>query len=184
MTSQKQLAPGLIISLNHKLFRVESCVKVTVPKGAPFIKAKLRDMVSQELMEKHFKPDYQVKDVPIVERKLEFLYPENQHYLFLDIQNLEQILIPSSVIGSKINYLKEGIEVKASMHGDEVFAIELPQFLEIMVGKLETPKSSKDREGVKMAWLETGAKVEVPPFIEVGDVIKIDTNTDEFIQRV
>lgn len=184
MTSHKQIAPGLIISLNNKLYRVESCVKVTVPKGAPFIKAKLRDMMSQEVIEKQFKPDHQVKDVPVAEKRLEFLYQENKHFLFLDIQSLEQVLIPASVIGSRINYLKEGVEIKASLHGDEVFTIELPQFLEIMVAKLETPKGSKDREGVKIAWLETGAKIEVPPFIEAGDVIKIDTNTEEFIQRV
>lgn len=182
---QKQLSPGMTISLNNKLYKVESSVKVTVPKGAPFIKTKLRDLSTQEIIEKNFKPDQVIKDVSLLERKLEFLYPEGKNYLFLDIGNLEQILIPASIIAEKVSYLKEGIDLKASFYGDTVFSVELPQFLELMVAKVETQKSIKgDRGGVKVVTLETGAKIDVPPFIEVGDIIKVDTKTDEYIQRV
>ena len=175
----------MTISLNQKLYRVESCVKVTAPKGPPFIKAKLRDLSTQQVIDKNFKPDQSVQDVSMVERKLEFLYLEGKQYLFLDIGNLEQVAIPASIIGDKVNYLKEGVDLKASFYGDSVFAVELPQFLELMVSKVDTPKSSKaDRNGVKIAVLETGAKIDVPPFIEVGDIIKVDTKTDEYIQRV
>lgn len=185
MPSQKPIAPGIIITLNHKLYRVESCVKVTVPKGAPFLKTKLRDLGSNELIEKNFKPDQTVQDVSLVERKLEFLYLEGKNYLFLDIGNLEQVLIPQTIISEKVNYLKEGVELKASFYGDTVFSVELPQFLELMVTKVELPKGSKTtRSGVKVATLETGAEIDVPPFIEVGDIVKVDTKTDEYIQRV
>lgn len=182
---QKQLTPGMTISLNNKLYKVESCVKVTVPKGTPFIKTKLRDLSSQEIIEKNFKPDQAIKDVSLIERKLEFLYLEGKNYLFLDVGNLEQVLIPASIIAEKVSYLKEGIDLKASFYGDTVFSVELPQFLELMVAKVETQKSGKgDRNGVKVVTLETGAKIDVPPFIEVGDIIKVDTKTDEYIQRV
>lgn len=183
--TQKPIAVGMTISLNHKLYRVESCVKVTVPKGTPFIKTKLRDLASQELIEKNFKPDQTVQDVSLIERKLEFLYLEGKQYLFLDIVSLDQVLIPPAIIASTVNYLKEGVDLKASFYGDSVFAVELPQFLELMVSKVENPKSSKpEKTGVKVATLETGAKIDVPPFIEVGDIIKVDTKTDEYIQRV
>lgn len=171
----------MTLSVNNKLYRVETAVKVTVPKGTPFIKTKLRDVSNNEIIEKNFKLNQAIKDVSLAERKLEFLYMEGKEYLFLDISNLEQVLVPANVIGRQVNYLKEGIELKASFYGESTFAVELPQFLELMVVKTE----EGDREnGTKIASLETGAKIEVPPFIEVGDIIKVDTKSDEYIQRV
>lgn len=171
--------------MNGKLYRVESCVKVTVPKGTPFIKTKLRELATQELVEKNFKLNQPINDVSLIERKLEYLYIEGKDYLFLDIGNLDQVLIPSSIIGSKVTYLKEGVDLKASFYGDTVFAVELPQFLELLVVKTEHPSDAKSvAAGTKVAILETGAKIEVPPFIESGDIIKVDTKTDEYIQRV
>src|SRR5262249_33830954 len=106
-------------------------------------------------------------------------------YLFLDIGNLEQVLVPHPVIGNKVSYLKEGIEVKGFFYGNTVFSIELPQFLELMVAKTETISDSTNPPGsANMATLETGAKIEVPPFIVTGDIIKVDTRIDEYIQRV
>jgi elongation factor P len=185
MAASKQIAPGMTISVANKLYRVESCVKVTVPKGASFLKAKLKDLTTGELIEKNFKPDQAVQDVSLIERKLEYLYLEGKNYLFLDINNLDQVLVPPGVVADKMHYLKEGVELKASFYGDSIFAIELPQFLELMVAKVESTKVTKgDRAGLKVAVLETGAKIDVPPFIEVGDIIKVDTKTDEYIQRV
>ncbi|HRD55986.1 MAG TPA: elongation factor P [Parachlamydiaceae bacterium] len=177
--------PGMTLSINNKLYRVESSVKVTVPKGTPFIKTKLRELNTNELIEKSFKLDQTIKDVAFSERDLEFLYPEGKDYLFIDIGTLDQVLIPSSIIGEKINYLKEGTELKASFYGDTIFTVELPQFLEIMAAKIEGGNGSLQIGSPnKVAVLETGARVEVPPFIEVGDIIKVDTKTDEYIQRV
>lgn len=183
MVSSNQLNPGMTISISGKLFRVESSVKVTVPKGTPFIKAKLRDLDTQNIVEKSFKINQEITDVSMTERKLEFLYLEGKDYLFLDINNLDQVLVPAKVIGNKINYLKEGIDLNAAFYGETIFSVELPQFLEIMVSKVESTKSSA-ANGTRIATLETGAKIEVPPFVEVGDIVKVDTTSDEFIQRV
>lgn len=174
----------MTLSLNNKLYRVESCVKVTVPKGTPFIKTKLRDLVSQDLVEKNFKLNQPITDVSLVERKLEYLYMEGKDYLFLDIGNLDQVLIPSTIIGTKVSYLKEGVDLKAAFYGTTVFSVELPQFLELLVVKTEQGDAKSIAAGTKLAMLETGAKIEVPPFIEAGDIIKVDTKTDEYIQRV
>lgn len=183
MVLSNQLTPGMTISISGKLFRVESSVKVTIPKGTPFIKAKLRDLNSQELIEKNFKVNQEIADVTLTERRLEFLYLEGKDYLFLDINNLEQILIPAKVIGNKINFLKEGVDLNAAFYGEIIFSVELPQFLELMVAKTESTKAST-ANGTRIATLETGAKIEVPPFIEVGDIIKVDTTAEEFVQRV
>lgn len=183
MVLSNNINPGMTISIAGKLFRVETSVKVTVPKGTPFIKAKLRDLATGDLVEKNFKLNQSLKDVTLAERKLEFLYPEGKDYLFLDINNLEQVLIPGRIIGNHVNYLKEGIDLNASFYGDTIFAVELPQFLELMVSKVEETKASA-ANGAKVATVETGAKIEVPPFIDAGDIIKIDTRTEEYIQRV
>ncbi|MBS0605433.1 MAG: elongation factor P [Parachlamydiales bacterium] len=185
MTTTNQLTPGMTISLDDKIYRVESCVKVTVAKGVPFIKTKLKDLMSDDVVEKNFKLNQPVQDVSLAERRLEYLYLEGKDYLFLDIGNLEQVLVPSQVIGDKVNYLKEGTELKAMFYGNSIFSVELPQFLELMVVKTEESQSAAHvANATKIAVLETGAKVEVPMFVESGDIVKVDTQTNEYIQRV
>jgi elongation factor P len=185
MVLSNNISPGMTLSLNGKLYRVESSVKVTVPKGTPFIKTKLRELSTNQLSEKSFKLNQTVKDVSLGERRLEYLYVEGKDYLFLDIVSLEQVLVPAAIVSNRINYLKEGGDVKGSFYGDTIFAVELPQFLELMVSKTEGNNvRTSGPNATKIAVLETGAKIEVPPFIEVGDIIKVDTKTDEYIQRV
>jgi elongation factor P len=185
MTTSNQLTPGMTLSLDGKIYRVESCVKVTVAKGVPFMKTKLKDLMSDEVVEKNFKLNQPVQDVSLTERKLEFLYLEGKDYLFLDIGNLEQVLVPTSIIGDKIHYLKEGTDLKAMFYGESIFSVELPQFLELMVVKTEESQlAAHVANATKLAILETGAKIEVPMFVESGDIIKVDTQTNEYIQRV
>lgn len=184
MTTSNQLNPGMTISLGNKLYRVESSIKVTVPKGAPFIKANLKDLTTQEMVEKSFKLNQPINDVSLIERKLEFLYPEESDFLFLDITTLDQVFVPSSIVGDKVNFLKEGVELKAFFYGETAFSVELPQFLELMISRTQDVEAKSDSEGGRIAILETGAKIEVPPFIEAGDIIKVDTKTEEYIQRV
>ncbi len=185
MVQSNQLHPGITISINKKLLRVESAIKVTVAKGNSFIKTKLRDLSTNKVTEKNFKLKVEIQDVSLKEKNIEFLYIEGKKYLFFDINDFEHVLVPLNIIGDKTNFLKEGTEVKASFYGDTVFSIDLPQYLELMVAKVEGGENEGPLTGgVKHAVLETGAKVEVPQFIEVGDIIKIDTKTSEYIQRV
>jgi len=185
MTTANQISPGMTLNIDGKVFRVESSVKVTVAKGNPFVKTKLRNLLNDEIIERNFKLDQVVQEVSLVERNLEFLYPEGKEYLFLDIGNLEQVLVSAPVLGDKVHYLKEGIQVIAMFYGDTIFSIDLPQFLEIMVVKTEGGEQAAGGSGAtKSAVLETGAKISVPLFIESGDVIKVDTQVNEYIQRV
>lgn len=184
-TTSNQISPGMTLSLDGKIYRVEFSVKVTVAKGVPFIKTKLKNLMSDEVIEKNFKLDQSVDEVTLSERRLEYLYLEGKDYLFLDIDRLEEVLVSTDVVGEKVSYLKEGIQIKAMFYGETIFSIELPQFLELMVVKLEDIKSKVSVSNVsKIAILETGAKVEVPLFLETGDVIKVDTHIGEFVQRI
>lgn len=185
MVTTNQIHPGMTLSIRGKLYRVESCVKVTVPKGSPFIKTKLKDLSSDEVLEKNFKLDQAIKDVSLIERNLEFLYQEGKDYLFLDVDTLDKVPVPIEVIGERIQFIKEGIEIKASFYGDTVFSVELPQFLELMVASTEGGNEKVSvSDTAKTAILETGAKIQAPPYIEAGDVVKVDTRSWEFIQRV
>lgn len=174
----------MIINIKGDLFKVESAVKVAAPKGAPFIKVKMKDLSSGKSVEKSFKLDQSIKEVTLVTRQLEFLYIEGKSYLFLDIDSLDRVLVPANVIESRANYLKEGVEVTASLYGDAIFSVELPQFIELMVAKTEDEKGAHAGSTTKMAQLETGARIEVPSFVEPGDIVKVDTRLDEYIQRV
>lgn len=185
MITSNQITPGMILSLDGKIYRVESSVKVTVAKGVPFIKTKLKNLMTDEMVEKNFKLQQQVEDVNLTERRLEYLYLEGKDYLFLDIGNLDQVLVPPDVIGDKVHYLKEGTELKAMFYGPTIFSVELPQFLELMVVKTEESDDAVHvANATKIAIIETGAKIEVPLFVESGDIIKVDTQTNEYIQRV
>lgn len=185
MVASQQITPGMTLSVDGKLFRVDSAIKVTAPKGQPFIKTKLRSLDDDKIVEKNFKVGQDVKDVSLEERKLEFLYLEGKNYLFLDVANLEQVLVTPEIIGDKTLFLKEGTELHATFYGDTVFSVELPQFLELMVAKADAaPEGAALSNTTKTIILETGAAIEVPPFIEAGDVIKVDTRSKEYIQRV
>ncbi len=185
MISGNQIVPGVTVSIDGKIYRIESAVKVTMAKGVPFIKTKLKNLMTEELIEKNFTLSQSLQDVVLTERQLEYLYLEGKDYLFLDIGNLEQILVPATVVTDKVNFLKEGLSIKAMFYGDSIFSIELPQFLELMVVKTEPSHNAvSSSNATKTAILETGAKVEVPLFVESGDIIKIDVHINEYIQRV
>ena len=184
-TTSNQISPGTTLSLDGKIYRVETSVKVTVAKGVPFIKTKLKNLMSDEVIEKNFKVDQEIQEVTLSERRLEFLYLERRDYLFLDIDELNEVLVSADVVGEKVNYLKEGIQIKAMFYGETIFSIELPQFLELMIVKLEDMKSKVSVSNAsKIGILETGAKIEVPPFTGVGDIIKVDTHIGEYVQRI
>jgi len=137
MVTTQQITPGMTLSVEGVLYRVESAVKVTVVKGQPFIKTKLRELITDKVIEKNFKVGQEVKDVTLEEKRLEYLYLEEKDYLFLDIGTLEKVLVSPEIIGDKVKFLKVGTELEASFYGDMIFSVELPPFLELMVTKVE-----------------------------------------------
>ncbi|RDB31561.1 hypothetical protein [Candidatus Similichlamydia laticola] len=118
----------------------------------------------------------------LTEKGLEFLYIQDDHtYLFLDMNSLNMMPVPRDIIDGKALYLKEGVVVRGRVCEEEIISIELPQFLELMVSKVET---CEEEQNLSNATLETGAIIKVPPFIESGDIVKVDTRLEEYIQRI
>ena len=182
-----QISPGTVLSIGKNFFRVESALKVTVTRGASFIKTKLVNITTNEELEKNFKLDQMVKNVSFEEKTLEYLYPSGKDHLFLDTSTLDILTVDTAVVGEAVYYLKEGISVTSTFYEGSVFSIQLPQFLELMISKVQQESESEDTavsNAMKTAILETGAKIEVPLFIEVGDLVKVETTTKEYIQRI
>lgn len=180
-----QLTAGMTISLDEEFYRVESVSKVTVQKTMQLIHARLREVQSGKIIEKNFKTTQKLDEVAIEDHKLEYLYPQDGGHVFLDITTLDLVQVKKDIIGDSVLFLKEGTEVKATCFGTSIFAIELPQFLELMVASIGAPVKSKSADGaMRKAKLESGAEVDVPPFVDVGDIIKVDTKSKEYIQRV
>jgi len=185
MVVAAQLIAGMVILVGEDPFLVEDIVKVSAKKASPFIKVKIRGLISQKREEKNFRPNQNIEEVCVEEYCLEYLYPEEKNHVFLNLDTLDMVSIPNPIVGEKIDYLKEGIGVKASGVNQLIFSISLPQFLELMVASIKMVKNSKQEEsGGRIAVLETGAEIDVPLFVDIGDVIKVDTIAKEYIQRV
>lgn len=184
MVLSDQLVTGMIISVQDNLFRVEGVTKVNMPKGGNLIKVKLRDLSNHTIAEKNFKISQTLEEVDMKESSLEFLYEEGKNYIFLDTNTIDQVVVSKEIIGDKILYLKEGIEVKGMLYDDKVYLIELPQFLELNIAKILEEEDQENITGTRKATLETGAVIEVPPFVEIGDVIRVNPHTEEYVQRV
>src|SRR5690349_16482202 len=106
MVAANQLTPGLTISSGKNVYKVESCVKVSLPKGASFIKVKVRDLTTGQVSEKNFKPSQEVEEVALQESRLEYLYPEKGDFVFFNISTLDQVVIPEQIVGKRSQYLK------------------------------------------------------------------------------
>ncbi|EPP36646.1 Elongation factor P [Chlamydia avium] len=185
MVLSNQLSVGMFISTKDGLYKVVSVSKVTGAKGESFIKAVLKSPDSDDTIERNFKVGQEIKEAQFESRNLEYLYIEGDHCLFLDLGNYEKVYVPKEIMKDNFLFLKAGITVSAMVYDGTVFSIELPHFLELMVSKTDFPGDSLlISGGTKKALLETGIEIAVPPFVEIGDVIKIDTRTCEYIQRV
>jgi len=185
LREKKHPAPGMIISLDNRIYKIEACVKVTVKKGLPFIKTKLMDLLSYEEKEKNFKVDQKIFEVKPERHRLEYLYRKENKYYFMDIDTVDVIPLADEIPERVIRYLKLGVILTASLYQGSVFAIELPSFLELGVVKIEDLDASDIMSSSnRMAVLETGAKVIVPIFIEVGDVIQVETKDNSFVRRL
>lgn len=185
MATGNQLTAEMTISLNHRLYQVESVIKGGSGKGGEPVTAKLRDLATGDVIEKKIKPSDTIREVILEERTLEFLYPEEGGFLCLDVISLDRVLIDQDVVGEAVNYLKEGVEFKGFFHGDTPVVVQLPPFLELMVAEIEEPAAKKKQtDDHFIATLETGARVVVPRFIEAGDIVKVNTVRHEYVQRI
>lgn len=154
-------------------------------KGGAFVRTKLRKVKSGQVIEKTFRSGERVEPARVDKIKMQFLYRQGKDAIVMDLDTYEQIPIPEDVLGPQGKYLKEDAEIIALVAGETTLGYELPNFVELEITETDPGFKGDTVSGsTKPAKLETGATVLVPFHINIGDVIKIDTRTDGYLERV
>ena len=183
MISGSDLRKGIIIELDDKLYQVIDYQHVKMKRTA-LARVKLRDINAGHTIERSFQSNEKLVRARLNSRPMQYLYNDGDLYYFMDEESFEQIGINSDRLGDALDYLKEGVSVEVSSYKGEVIDVELPITVELEV--IETGSGFKGdtaTAGSKSAKLETGLSIQVPLFINEGDVIKVDTRTGTYLER-
>ena len=183
MISGGDLRKGIIIELDDKLYQVIEYQHVKMKRTA-LAKVKLRDINAGHTIERSFQSNEKLVRARLDSRSMQYLYNDGDLYYFMDEKSYEQIGINREKLGDALNYLKEGASVGVSSYRGEVVDIELPVAVELEVVETEPGfKGDTATAGSKSAKLETGLTIQVPLFINEGDIIKVDTRTGTYLER-
>ncbi len=154
-------------------------------RGGAIVRTRLKNLKTGSIFEESFKGGEKLNTPNLEERSMQYLYKENDMYYFMDTENYEQSPIAVEQLGDTIKFLKENMVVKVLYYNESPLAVELPLFVELIIAKTDPGfKGDTASGGSKPATLETGAAVKVPFHLNEGDIIKVDTRTSEYIERV
>ncbi len=185
MVSAGDFRNGLTIEYEGNVFQVIEFQHVKPGKGAAFVRTKLKNIKNGGVVEKTFRPTEKCPQAHIERKEMQYLYNDGTFYVFMDVETYDQINLTDDQVGDTLKFVKENENVKILSHKNEVFALEPPLFVELEVTETEPGfKGDTSTGATKPAIVETGAQVAVPLFVEIGDVIKIDTRTGEYLSRV
>jgi elongation factor P len=185
MISTNQFRNGAAIRVDGKRFTILYFQHVKPGKGGAFIRTRLRNLDTGAVIEKTFRAGEKVESVRTESRPMTFLYSDGDLYYFMDSETYEQIAIPSEVLAETINYLVPNAELEVLLADGEVVSVEPPVHMELEVAQTDPGlKGDTATGGSKPATLETGLVVQVPLFVTVGDKVRVDTRTKEYLTRV
>jgi elongation factor P len=179
-----RLKKGMLVKMGEDLLRVLELQHVTPGNLRGFVRVKLRNIRSGNLSDQKLRSEDSVERATLDEREMQYLYQDGDDYYFMDTTSYEQIHINSEALGESVNYLKAEMTIQVEFYGTEPVGIELPQTVDLKV--LDTVpgiKGATASNQVKPATLETGLVVQVPPFINTGDMIRVSTETGEYLAR-
>ena len=185
MISAGDFRNGVTFEMDGSIYQVIEFLHVKPGKGAAFVRTKLKNIVTGATIEKTFNPTDKLPKAHIERKDMQYLFNDGSLYYFMDLENYEQIPLGSDIIGDSFKFIKENEIVKLLSHKGNVFGVEPPNFVELEVTETEPGFKGDTATGAtKPATVETGATIKVPLFIDIGDVIRIDTRTGEYIERV
>ena len=185
MISAGDFRNGVTIEVEGNIFQIIEFQHVKPGKGAAFVRTKLKNIISGGVVEKTFRPTEKCPQARIDRKDMQYLYNDGELYNFMDAETFEQIALNQDAVGDAMKFVKENEMVKMCSHNGSVFAIEPPLFVELDITETEPGFKGDTATGAsKPATVETGAVVSVPLFVEIGDKIKIDTRTGEYLSRV
>jgi elongation factor P len=182
--SATQLRPGMIIKHNHELHSVFSVEHRTPGNLRAFIQAKLRNLRTGAMFEHRFRSPDAIEKITVDEVKMEYLYNDGDSYYFMDTENFEQTPLTRAVLGDAVDYLIPNLQIQVEFFDGKAVGIELPQTVELTVVETEPGLKSATASSVtKPAKTETGLVVQVPPFINEGEKIRVDTSEGAYLSR-
>ena len=185
MISVNDLRTGLTIELDNGLWAVVEFLHVKPGKGAAFVRTKLKNVETGQVVEKTFRAGEKVGKAMLDRREMQYLYKEGKEFVMMDMESYEQLQLTKDQVGDGVKYLKEDMIVQVLMHETKIIGVDIPAHVELKV--VDTPPAEKGNTaqgGTKPATLETGAVVNVPFFVSNGDRIRVDTRTNEYLDRV
>ncbi|NLG86172.1 MAG: elongation factor P [Firmicutes bacterium] len=184
MISSNDFRTGLTIEIEGEVYTVVDFQHVKPGKGAAFVRSKLKNVRTGSVIERTFRAGEKVETARIDRREMQYLYSAGDSYTFMDTQTFEQLTLTSEHLGDNLKFIKENMIITVLLYDGNILGIELPNFVDLKIVET-TPGVRGDTVSgaTKAAKLETGATVQVPLFIEEGDVIRIDTRTGEYLTR-
>ncbi len=185
MISTNDFRNGMTIDLDGVLYNILFFQHVKPGKGGAFVRTRLKNLKTGAVIEKTFRAGEKVELALLDKRSMQYLYREGSRYHFMDMETYEQIALEESEVGEAALYIKEGVVVNMPLYEGKPVGVEPPIFVELEVTETSPGvKGDTASGGSKPATLETGAVIQVPLFIEKGNVVKVDSRTGEYVERV
>ena len=176
---------GLVLDMDGALFRIVEFQHVKPGKGAAFVRTKLKNVETGQVVDKTFRAGEKVEEAILEHRKMQFLYLDGENYVFMDMENYEQVTVGPDVVGDSASFLVENQELSVFLRNGKAVTLELPAAVVLAVTKADPGLKGDTTSGAtKPVTLETGLVVQVPLFVEEGDTLKIDTRSARYIERV
>jgi len=180
-----EIKPGMIIEHKNDYWNVLKTQHVKPGKGGAFNQVELKSVIKGTKLNERFRSSETVEKAEVDEKKFNFLYVDGKNCHFMDNKTFEQVEISNNVAGEQLKLLKENLEVTISFMGDKPISIELPKNIECVIESTDVAiKNQTASSSYKPAVLDCGIKINVPPFLESGEKIVIDTRTLEYVKRV
>jgi len=183
--SVNDLKNGITLELDNGLFQVVEFQHVKPGKGGAFVRTKIRNVKSGAVIEKTFNAGIKVEQAIVDRQDMQYLYNDGTSYVFMNTSTYEQVEVDPVALGDAKDYLIEQMIAQIAFHNGEIIGVEIPASVELTISHTE-PGVQGDRSsgGTKPATLETGKEIKVPLFIEIGERVKVDTRTGDYITRV
>jgi elongation factor P len=184
LISVNDLRPGITIELEGGVWQVIEFLHVKPGKGAAFVRTKLKNVQTQVVLERTFRAGERVGRAHVDNRSMQYLYSTGTEYVVMDLESFEQISLSEETLGEATKFLKENMELDVQLYNGQPIGVDLPNTVELTVVQTDPGlKGDTASGGSKPATLETGAVVQVPLFINVGDVLRVDTRSGEYLSR-
>ena len=179
------LRNGTTFELEGNVFKVVEFQHVKPGKGAAFVRVKMKNVITGAVLEKTFNPSEKLQGAEIEKREMQYLYNDGDLYYFMDNETYEQIPLNVEQLGEALKYIKENMNVSVLSFKGKVFNVEPPMFVELEVTYTEPGFSGNTTTtSGKPATLENGLEISVPLFVNIGDVVRIDTRTGQYMERL